>query len=115
MSRTFDRDDRQPKDEELLEEGVHFGKRRYRRPSQSEMETMSYDAAMPVAPRDPAKEWRSIVEEHDWTPTPAGPDPAFAEAMRKAFGGSSAAAFMAGVSLYVMLMGYGGAGAKRPA
>jgi hypothetical protein len=111
----FDSDDGQPREEELLEEGIHFGKRRHRRSSQSQMEAMSYDAAMPVSPRDPAREWRSIVEEHDWMPAQAPPDPAFAEAMRKAFGGSTATAILAGVSLYVMLAGYGGAGSRRSA
>jgi hypothetical protein len=109
-------DERQDREAEILRDGWVFGQPKFRPVQGRLMEAMSYDLPMPVSPRDPAGEWRSIVEEHDWTPTPAAPDAAFAEAFRKAFPECPAAvAVLAGVSLYVTLARYDGAGSKRSA
>jgi len=111
--RDFDADDRQAHEEELVREGYHFGRRRHRRSSPGTMEAMCYDAAMPVSPRDPATEWRSI-DEGGWTPAPAAFDPVLAEILRT-FPGGTAAAVVAGMTLYVTLARYGGAGPRKSA
>lgn len=59
---TYDADDRQAVEEELVEEGVVFGRRRYRRYGGAEMERLWHDQAMPVAGLEPEAAWRSIVE-----------------------------------------------------
>lgn len=108
-------DERQAREAEILRDGWVLGEPKYRPVQGRLMESLSYDLPMPVSPRDPATEWRSIIEEHDWTPTPAAPDAALFEALRKAFPGCPAAAILAGVSLYVTLARYDAAGSKRSA